>query len=90
MLQYATDYSCNALQLASQACHYLHERATMAHHLVRIGYRVCNSLLASYLSAVLTALQVIEDDITVEQFSGAMTNMVYRCGLMQGGKEVQV
>lgn len=34
--------------------------------------------------------QVIEDDITVEQFSGAMTNMVYRCGLLQGGKEVQV
>jgi hypothetical protein len=26
----------------------------------------------------------------VEQFSGAMTNMVYRCGLLQGGKEVQV
>lgn len=42
------------------------------------------------MSAVLAVLQVIEDDITVEQFSGAMTNMVYRCGLMQGGKEVQV
>jgi len=35
-------------------------------------------------------VQVIEDDITVEQFSGAMTNMVYRCGLLQQGREVQV
>lgn len=26
----------------------------------------------------------------MEQFSGAMTNMVYRCGLLQAGKEVQV
>lgn len=33
---------------------------------------------------------MIEDDITVEQFSGAMTNMVYRCGLLQKGREVQV
>jgi hypothetical protein len=39
---------------------------------------------------VLFVLQVIEDDVSVEQFSGAMTNMVYRCGLLQGGREVQV
>lgn len=26
----------------------------------------------------------------MEQFSGAMTNMVYRCGLQQDGGEVQV
>lgn len=38
-----------------------------------------------------TTPQANEDDITVEQFSGAMTNMVYRCGLMgSGGGEVQV
>jgi hypothetical protein len=36
-----------------------------------------------------SAIQAIEDDITVEQFSGAMTNMVYRCGLLQAGREVQ-
>lgn len=34
--------------------------------------------------------QAIEDDVTVEQFSGAMTNMVYRCGLQQHGQEAQV
>lgn len=49
------------------------------------------SCAALYYAAFCCAvLQVIEDDITVEQFSGAMTNMVYRCGLMQGGAEVQV
>ncbi|KAF8066213.1 choline kinase 3 [Scenedesmus sp. PABB004] len=31
-----------------------------------------------------------EDTITVEQFSGAMTNLVYRCGLTLGGREVAV
>ncbi|WIA13982.1 hypothetical protein OEZ85_002545 [Tetradesmus obliquus] len=31
-----------------------------------------------------------EENITVEQFSGAMTNLVYRCGLQEGGKETQL
>jgi hypothetical protein len=35
-------------------------------------------------------LQASEENITVEQFSGAMTNLVYRCGLQDGGKETQV
>lgn len=35
-------------------------------------------------------LQAVEGDITVEQLSGAMTNMTYRCGLQARGREVQV
>lgn len=35
--------------------------------------------------------QAVEDSITVEQLSGAMTNMVYRCGLLDAaGVEQQV
>jgi hypothetical protein len=48
-------------------------------------------LLALLLPALLLLLlQASEENITVEQFSGAMTNLVYRCGLQEGGKETQV
>jgi hypothetical protein len=63
---------------------YLHCRAAKS---CLLGIAHCTAAAAPLLAML---LQASEENITIEQFSGAMTNLVYRCGLQEGGKETQV